>query len=192
MDTELVYKCATTFLIANYLEKNLNVERISNDLKQLLTCIHHSVCSSGASNLNESIEPDQKTRTTNKAVTGLPLMTDIDKLSDDIIDTCLCFTETILTILKSLNVNRQNQLGLTIGLSRTKLLELKECLIKLITDDNRRIQAYLNVGKLKLAYLLAASLGQSDSIRLVLDSARQNNDQHYVKICEMWLKKNCT
>lgn len=185
----------TMFLIAQHLERNSNVEKISNDLRQLLSFIQPTLSSSKATiNVDDNDDKndgnnDNKDRLDSEKISISSQK--IEQLStDDIIFDLLHFIESIMTVLIRLSNSQLDPITIINGLTRSKLSELKESIIKLIVDDNRRIDAYLQVGKLKLAYLLAAQLGLAANIEHVLMAARNANDQHYVKICEMWLKKN--
>lgn len=201
---------ATLFLIAQHLERNSNVKKICNDLKQLMSFIQSTWSSSTTTMIDDdfvilhnkdnnddddnSNNNDNKNHSMEKMSADAHQQTAINNRqlsTDDIIFDCLHFVESIMTVVIRLsNIQQHDTTAIIAGLTRLKLSELKESIIKLIIDDNRRIDAYLQVGKLKLAYLLAAQLGHADNIENVLMAARAINDQHYVKICEMWLKKN--
>ncbi|KAH9422529.1 Zinc finger FYVE domain-containing protein 26 [Dermatophagoides pteronyssinus] len=195
LNEKLIFRMCTMFLIAQHLERNSNVEKISNDLRQLLSFIQPTLSSSKATiNVDDNDDKndgnnDNKDRLDSEKISISSQK--IEQLStDDIIFDLLHFIESIMTVLIRLSNSQLDPITIINGLTRSKLSELKESIIKLIVDDNRRIDAYLQVGKLKLAYLLAAQLGLAANIEHVLMAARNANDQHYVKICEMWLKKN--
>lgn len=189
MDASLVYKVAARLLVAGQLENNQPVDRICADLKQLLTFVRSS---SAAVHTTEVIEEDGGRRPDEMTESVSSTLSLLDRqLSDDIVTECIGLVDTVGSVLAcSLTTHHQHQQ--LVGLDRQKLSELHESLIRLVADDTRRIEAYLNGGKRKLAYLLAVSIGDRASVRLVLDAARQANDQHYVRICEMWLVKNAT
>nr|XP_046908794.1 uncharacterized protein LOC124490361 [Dermatophagoides farinae] len=210
LNGELIFRMATLFLIAQHLERNSNVKKICNDLKQLMSFIQSTWSSSTTTMIDDdfvilhnkdnnddddnSNNNDNKNHSMEKMSADAHQQTAINNRqlsTDDIIFDCLHFVESIMTVVIRLsNIQQHDTTAIIAGLTRLKLSELKESIIKLIIDDNRRIDAYLQVGKLKLAYLLAAQLGHADNIENVLMAARAINDQHYVKICEMWLKKN--
>lgn len=125
--------------------------------------------------------PPNSTRVS-ETLQSAELQTLMNKLSDEIVTSCICALKLVLDWPA-----RQSS---ALEQARAKFVELSESLIRLLSDDKLRIEAYLNAGKLKLAYLLAVSLGQRAYVVRVLETARQSNDQHYVKICEMWLRKN--
>ncbi len=66
---------------------------------------------------------------------------------------------------------------------------LIEPLIKLLSSDINKIDAYILSGKLKSAYLLAISLNRETDVIRVLESSIRSNELQIKKICEMWLKK---
>ncbi len=66
---------------------------------------------------------------------------------------------------------------------------LIEPLIKLLSSDINKIDAYILSGKLKSAYLLAISLNRETDVIRVLEASIRSNELQIKKICEMWLKK---
>lgn len=66
---------------------------------------------------------------------------------------------------------------------------LIEPLIKLLSSDINKIDAYILSGKLKSAYLLAINLNRETDVIRVLEAAKRSDEQQIKKICEMWLKK---
>ena len=70
---------------------------------------------------------------------------------------------------------------------------LVEPLIKLLSNDVNKFDAYILSGKLKSAYLLATnrdreSNRETDILR-VLEASKRRGDSQITKICELWLKK---
>ncbi len=66
---------------------------------------------------------------------------------------------------------------------------LIEPLIKLLSSDINKIDAYILSGKLKSAYLLAISLNRETDVIRVLEASIRSNELQIKKICELWLKK---
>lgn len=213
LKSSLVYKMTAAFLLAHELEKNSSAATMLDLLGQLLVYVRSSclaehnsspaatpvpaagdqsesgffsspLVASRSMSFTRSISQSSRTATPPSPGPAAGLQALMNKLSDDIVTSCI----GAIKLLLDWPVARQsNALELS---ARAKFVELSESLIKLLSDDKLRIEAYLQAGKLKLAYLLAVSLGQRSNVIRVLDTARQSNDLHYVKICEMWLRKN--
>lgn len=204
----MVYKMAAGFLLAHQLEKNTSLGQTVELLNQLLvyvrsSCVtdqldsHHygtdsdslisaQFVSRMSISRSASLSPAPFSTPNSMAEQSEQVQQTMHRLCDDIVTCCIRTIKLVLDTAKHLPMEP------SAGITRTRLSELSESLIKLLSDDNLRIEAYLHAGKLKLAYLLAVSLGQRANVIRVLDSARHSNDQHYVKICEMWLKKNAS
>ena len=72
------------------------------------------------------------------------------------------------------------------------LLQIKHIdrLIGLLSDDKCKVQAYIQCGKLKPAYLLAARNKMEDEIRNISVIATQASQVSIRDICEKWLQAN--
>ncbi|XP_054154395.1 zinc finger FYVE domain-containing protein 26 homolog [Oppia nitens] len=66
---------------------------------------------------------------------------------------------------------------------------LIEPLIKLLSNDINKIDAYILSGKLKSAYLLAVHHNRETDVTRVLEASKRSNETQIGKICEMWLKR---
>ena len=186
------------FLLAHQLEKNTSPVQIMELLSQLLMYVRSS-CAIDHFEHHSNIKEDsesvasfvQRPTSLNPSITSSVTINQLnqslvamnDEHCDDILACCIRTIKQVMDSMKHYPMESTVMMG-------TKLSELSELLIKLLSDDNLRIESYLYAGKLKLAYLMAVSLGQCSSVFRVLEAARLSNDQHYVKICEMWLKKN--
>lgn len=177
-----------SLLFVTELEKHSTSEQIVSQLGQLLAFIRSS--GDDISVDLESSVTDQyssPSRTNSRTSESSQQQVVSNKLCDIIVNDCIRLAEAFNYVQHGLlSKNPMNRSTI----SRSLLTELSELFIRLLSDDTRRIEAYLHAGKLKLAYLLSVSVGQRSNVVRVLDTARQANDQHYVKICEMWLKKN--
>lgn len=220
MDARLVFKLTSVFLVAHQLEANSSCAQILELLGQLLVYVRSSLATeqeahqlgntTGAdpesgpfsspftarsnshlsrhlSLVQATVEPEpSEAGSVSGAMSGdsSERLERMNRQCDDMVTGCIGALKLVL------DSRRQMAMEPSSGIARAKLSELSEALIKLLSDDKLRIEAYLHAGKLKLAYLLAVSLGQRANVIQVLDTARHANDQHYVKICEMWLRKN--
>ncbi|CAF1082231.1 unnamed protein product, partial [Didymodactylos carnosus] len=87
------------------------------------------------------------------------------KLHDEIIDSCI------------------RQTGSDIEQSKEQ-----DGLIQMIKNDDVRINAYIFVGKLRAAYLIAIRLGKEDAVRLILNNAQRTGQTAVKDICSKWLE----
>ncbi|XP_067138232.1 uncharacterized protein Sptz isoform X2 [Centruroides vittatus] len=62
-----------------------------------------------------------------------------------------------------------------------------DTLIKLISSDIKKINAYINCGKLKSAYLLAVKHSRATDIHRIMTIAEQTNQQYIFNICKYWI-----
>lgn len=60
-------------------------------------------------------------------------------------------------------------------------------LMRKISNDIKKINIYINCGKLKSAYLLAVKHNRTSDIQRIMITAEQSNQQSVVNICERWL-----
>lgn len=67
--------------------------------------------------------------------------------------------------------------------------ELIDPLIKLLSNDINKIDAYILIGKLRSAYLLAINLNRVGDVTRVMEAAARTNQDKIKTICEMWLHK---
>ncbi|KAJ6217183.1 hypothetical protein RDWZM_008340 [Blomia tropicalis] len=207
LDSKLVYKMTMSLLLAYELEKNSTTTHILDLTGQLILFIrsrgeqdekqqYQQIDQSDSNSssfispfLNRSISISSRISSTSPSMNNMNNSSPSDsihrnRLCDEIVTSCIRTVKRVLDCQKSFPAESNS------GMIRARLSELSESLIKLLSDDHLRIEAYLEVGKLKLAYLSAVSLGQRSDVIRVLERATQTNDQHYVKICEMWLRKN--
>lgn len=68
-------------------------------------------------------------------------------------------------------------------------VELHEPLIKLLTSDVNKIDAYIMAGKLKAAYLLAVKLERVVDVKRIMAAAQRNEQESVRKICSMWIQR---
>ncbi|CAF0745436.1 unnamed protein product [Didymodactylos carnosus] len=87
------------------------------------------------------------------------------KLHDEIIDSCI------------------RQIGSDVEQSKEQ-----DGLIQMIKNDDVRINAYIFVGKLRAAYLIAIRLGKEDTVRLILNNAQRTGQTAVKDICSKWLE----
>lgn len=167
---------AGSLLLVMELKQSSSNELILGQLNHLLALIR---LSSGDEDSGPEFAPDSQSVSSTSIRSQLAY-----SLCDDIVHECIRLTEVFGEQLASSNGGQ--------SINKETLADLGEQFIRLLSDDIRRIEAYLHTGKMKLAYLLAVSVGQRSIVARVLETARNTNDQHYVKICEMWLKKNIT
>lgn len=66
---------------------------------------------------------------------------------------------------------------------------LVEPLIKLLSSERNKFDAYIMSGKLKSAYLLAIGSNRERDVIRVRDTSRRLDDKQMEAICELWLKK---
>ncbi|CAG2121128.1 unnamed protein product, partial [Medioppia subpectinata] len=66
---------------------------------------------------------------------------------------------------------------------------LMDNLIKMLSNDVNKIDAYIRNDKLKSAYLLASKENRVTDVLRVLEAAKRLNNKQMTKICELWLKK---
>jgi len=62
-----------------------------------------------------------------------------------------------------------------------------ESLIRLLTQNKNKIEALIQCGKLKSAYLLAVKDGSIDSVRQICNEAHRTGQTSVKAICEKWL-----
>lgn len=105
--------------------------------------------------------------------------------------------QLISQLLESIRMNHdpKESLGLcddVIGtiLRHCPTLESGDQLIKMISCDINKIDAYITTGKLKSAYLLAAHLHRVSDIKRILAASIRMKQDYVTKICQMWLEKN--
>ena len=58
----------------------------------------------------------------------------------------------------------------------------------MIRNDNKRIHAYMAVGKLRAAYLIAIRLGKEDKVGLIRDEAHRCSQLAVYDMCQKWLE----
>ncbi|PRD26270.1 UNVERIFIED_CONTAM: zinc finger FYVE domain-containing protein 26 [Trichonephila clavipes] len=63
-----------------------------------------------------------------------------------------------------------------------------EEIIKMLTSDSNKINAYLMCGKLKSAYLLAIKLNSALDVRRIMIAAEQCGQESIQSICKKWLE----
>lgn len=169
----------------------------SNDNKETTTTrpeLTRSTSNKSTGHRSAGQRPAEKETNTNKE------QHDAARMCDNIVNVCIALVDGILRLRGVLLSSRANTtttatnsvrlLETHFGLAVSRLNELKEQLIKSLSDDHNRIEAYIGAGRLKLAYLLSVSLGEPSNVRRVLDAAKVAGDVNYVKICEMWLRQN--
>ena len=66
---------------------------------------------------------------------------------------------------------------------------LVEPLIKLLSNERNKFDAYILTGKLKSAYLLAIESKRETDVRRVLEASHRLNDSQIGPICERWLSQ---
>lgn len=165
-------------MLLHRLEQNSSTQHCLESVKNLLACVQSSYGDVASNDV-------RKRRSNSLDSSGSQV------LCDSVISTCIGLVDLVISALTKPSTNQVQVIESHFpALARQKLTELSESFIKLISDDNSRLNAYLAVGKLKLAYLLAVSTKRSENIEAVLNHARLSNDTTYVKICEMWLRKN--
>lgn len=67
--------------------------------------------------------------------------------------------------------------------------ELLDPLIRMLTSDINKIDAYILTGKLKSAYLLAVRLDRSTDVKRIMVIAERNGQESVKKICQLWLQR---
>ncbi|KFM61059.1 Zinc finger FYVE domain-containing protein 26, partial [Stegodyphus mimosarum] len=65
-----------------------------------------------------------------------------------------------------------------------------EDIIKMLTSESNKINAYLMCGKLKSAYLLAIKLNSALHVRRVMVAAEQGGQDSIQRFCKKWLETN--
>lgn len=68
-------------------------------------------------------------------------------------------------------------------------LESADQLIKLLSDDINKIDAYIISGRLKFAFLLASNLHRVSDIKRILAASIRMKQDYVTKICQMWLNE---
>lgn len=68
--------------------------------------------------------------------------------------------------------------------------QLADQLIKMMSNDLIKINAYILTDKLKSAYLLAVRLHRVDDVRRIHDASIRTKQDNLTKICQLWLDKN--
>ena len=63
--------------------------------------------------------------------------------------------------------------------------ELLDPLIKMLTSDINKIDAYILIGKLKSAYLLAVRLDRAVDVKRIMVIAERNGQESVKKICQL-------
>jgi hypothetical protein len=57
----------------------------------------------------------------------------------------------------------------------------------MINNDDTRINAFITVGRLRAAYLIAIRLGREDKVRLIHEYASNSGHTAVRDICRKWL-----
>jgi len=56
-----------------------------------------------------------------------------------------------------------------------------------LTTDKSKVRAYVLMGNLKEAYILAAKTNSNEDVRMVLMEARNSNDNRVITLCQQFL-----
>lgn len=62
----------------------------------------------------------------------------------------------------------------------------------MIKSDNKRIDVYSSVGKLRAAYLIAVRLGKDDKVRAIRDDAQRSGQTAVYDMCKKWLENRAS
>ncbi|XP_027211290.2 uncharacterized protein Sptz [Penaeus vannamei] len=89
-------------------------------------------------------------------------------------------------VLKAKTIDIALQPALLATASSTQNTHL-DALVKLLSSDSAKIEAYIKCGRLKSAYLVAVHRGRHEDVVKVQEVAKSNGQAHVATMCSKWL-----
>nr|XP_045583880.1 uncharacterized protein LOC123746406 [Procambarus clarkii] len=65
-----------------------------------------------------------------------------------------------------------------------------DTLVKLLSSDKAKMEAFIECGRLKSAYLVAVHCGRHEDVKRVQEMARRGGQMHIVAMCSKWLSNS--